>query len=575
MTRTKAGRLALGAAVAALMSTGISTTGAWAQEGAGAYLAARHAGHQGDYEAAARYFVQAMLENPGYLPVMDKAIAAQVGAGRMPQAITIAKNLRMAGGTSQIADMVLTADDALSGDYGAILAALDSGKDIGPLVDGLVRAWALVGQGDMPAASSAFDDVVATPGLAGFALYHKALALATSGDLAGAEEIFASPAGEAISKSRRGAKARIQILSAMGEQERALSLLTGLFGADVGPGIARMKTQLETGQTLGFDLVENAREGIAEIFFSVASALDGELEDDFTLMYIRMATHLDPTHTDAILKSAQVLERMGQFDLATAAYDMVPREDPAYLSAELGRSDAMRRAGRPDTALEILQQLTETHGTLPRVHTRLGDALRRARRYEEAKEAYAKALDLYGDAAPWALFYHRGITHERSGQWDAAEADFRTALAKRPDQPQVLNYLGYSLLEKNLKLTEALEMIDRAAKARPNAGHIIDSLGWAFYRLGRHEEAVTQLERATELEPVDPTINDHLGDAYWAVGRVTEARFQWQRALSFGPNAKTADRIRMKLEIGLDQVYQLENVKVQQVAQDEPVLEDG
>jgi Flp pilus assembly protein TadD len=164
------------------------------------------------------------------------------------------------------------------------------------------------------------------------------------------------------------------------------------------------------------------------------------------------------------------------------------------------------------------------------------------------------------------VHYTRGIAQHKLSNWSAAEADFRSALALKPDQPQVLNYLGYSLVERNEKLGEALGMIETAAAARPDNGAIIDSLGWVMFQLGNYEDAVDHLELAASLEPVDPVINDHLGDGYWAVGRKTEARFQWQRALSLDPDQTEAARIRAKLERGLDLVRRDEGINPVQVA---------
>ena len=187
----------------------------------------------------------------------------------------------------------------------------------------------------------------------------------------------------------------------------------------------------------------------------------------------------------------------------------------------------------------------------------LGDALRTAERYPEAVAAYDAAIALVPAPMPvhWPLYYTRGIANERAGNWPAAEADFRAALKLEPDQPLVLNYLGYSMVEKQEKLDEALGMIERASKAEPDDGYITDSLGWVLYRLGRYDEAVKPMLRAVELTPDDPVINDHLGDVLWMVGRKREAEFQWRRALSFGPSDDLdLDRVRRKLEMGLDKV---------------------
>ena len=243
--------------------------------------------------------------------------------------------------------------------------------------------------------------------------------------------------------------------------------------------------------------------------------------------------------------------------MAIETYAQIPTTSPAFPAAELGRADAMVRDERTEAAIEVLEKLTRTNPDLGGAWLTLGDTLRREKRFKEAVPAYDKAIALIESPSEgdWFTFYARGISEERSDAWDKAEADFRKALELSPDQPAVLNYLGYSYVEKKENLDEALGMIERAVKARPDEGYIVDSLGWALYRLGRYDEAVAQMERAVELEAVDPLVNDHLGDVYWAVGRKREAEFQWKRALSFGPGEELdMDRVRRKLEVGLDKV---------------------
>jgi Flp pilus assembly protein TadD len=192
----------------------------------------------------------------------------------------------------------------------------------------------------------------------------------------------------------------------------------------------------------------------------------------------------------------------------------------------------------------------------PEALVNLADLLRSKKRFSESVEAYDAAIERIGTIGKrhWTLLYSRGIALERSSQWLRAEEDFITALRLKPDQPYVLNYLGYSWVDQGINLARAQKMIERAVELRPNDGYIVDSLGWVLYRLGDFPRAAKQLERAVELRPQDPTINDHLGDAYWRVGRAAEARFQWRRALSLDPEPDQVSTIRDKISNGLSAV---------------------
>jgi len=279
------------------------------------------------------------------------------------------------------------------------------------------------------------------------------------------------------------------------------------------------------------------------------------------LIFGRAATYLRPDLAEAQLLVAGHLEQSGQHELAIAAYSQVDPASALHVNAELGRATALAAEDKQDAAIEALTQLTRAQPARIDVWAALGDLQRRNEKYAAAIGSYDKAIELLGKPEPqsWPLFYARGISHERQKEWPEAEADFRKALELSPDQPQVLNYLGYSYLEKQTNLKEAMSMIERASKARPDDGAITDSLGWALYREGRYQDAVPVMEKAIALMPSDPVLNDHLGDVYWAVGRKREAEFQWKRALSFKPASEDdANRIRRKLEIGLDAVLKEE-----------------
>ena len=565
----------LAGAAALMLSTAVVPPVA-AQSVAGAYLAGRHAAVNSDYREAARYYTEALTRDSGNVELMESAVLARLALGDVALAAPIARVLESRNQSSQVARMVITADLAAKEDYRAVLAQEPDTSGIGPWVDGLVKAWAHVGAGDVTAAMAAFDDLSEEAGMRGFVRYHQALALASVGDFEGAEAIFGEAGAGAAGQTRRGVLAHAEVLAQLGRHEDALVVIRSSFGEATDPELDQMIARLEAKEAVPFTHVRGARDGIAEVFFTFAAVLRSESAGDYyVLLYSRIARHLRPDHVDALLLTADLLESLGQNELAIAEYKDVPSDDPAFHVAELGRADALRRSGKLDQSVEVLEQLTRSHGDLAVVHSTLGDVLRGNDQYAEAIAAYDRAIDLAAEGAPvrWVLYYSRGIAHERSGDYDQMERDFRAALEIEPDQPQVLNYLGYSMVEQKRNLEEALEMIERAVAASPQSGYIVDSLGWVLYRLGRYDEAVLHMERAVELMPVDPVVNDHLGDVYWAVGRQREAEFQWSRALSFideEDSDSEADpvRIRRKLDVGLDVVLEEEGAPPLQVAND-------
>ncbi len=531
---------------------------------AGPYLAARLAGAESDYAIASEYYARALAADPKNPMLMEDAAISEVGRGAVDKALPIAKAFDTTGEKSQIADLLILTELAQQEDYSTAIAALDKGRSAGQLVDGLYRAWALLGQGQMSDATGAFDAVTKMSGLKSFGLYHKALALASVGDFEGADAIYSGDDGGPLRATRRGVMAHVQILSQLERDDEAIALIDHTFGPTGDPTILALRTELEAGKTLPFDLVTGAKDGLAEVFYTVASALGSENTDINTLAYARMAEYLAPDDADTVLLVASILEGQGQHGLASVEFDKIARDNPAYLQAELGRAAALVESDRVDAAIEALQRLAKDYPDRIDVWNTLGDTFRREERFADAAAAYDNAIDnLPGDDAGfWSVYFARGICNERLKKWPAAESDFNKALALSPDQPSVLNYLGYSYLERHEKLDEALGMIERAVAARPDDGAFVDSLGWGLYRLGHYDEAVTQMERAVELMPVDSVVNDHLGDVYWAVGRTREAEFQWSRALSFGPaDATEGDRIRRKLEVGLDKVLAEEGAK--------------
>lgn len=547
-----------------------------ADTNAGAYLAGRYAGGRSDYSEAARYYTQALARDSSNVELMESTALSYLSLGKIDKALPLARALEAKGQRSQVAHLVISASLAQADDFAGLLSRENADGGVGPWVDGLVKAWAHMGAGDVTAAIAAFDALTEEAGMRGIVMYHKALALASVGDFEGAEAIFGASDSGAASQTRRGVMARIQVLAQLDRRDEALTLLRDSFGGGSDPELDILAAALDGDDPLPYTFVRDAKAGMAEVFFTFAAVLKNEAAADYyVLLFSRIAQYLRPEHVDALLLSAGLLENLGQYDLAIAVYKAMPADDPAYHAAELGRADALRRSGKDEQAVEVLGQLTRSHGDLAVVHSTLGDILRGKEDFAGAITAYNTAIDLSNDTtrARWLLYYSRGIAHERSGDGAASETDFRAALALNPEQPQVLNYLGYSLVEQKRNLDEALDMIERAVAASPQSGYIVDSLGWVLYRLGRYDEALVQMERAVELIAVDPVVNDHLGDVYWAVGRQREAEFQWHRALSFikqddVDTEAEPERIRRKLEVGLDAVLEAEGAPPLKVAND-------
>ena len=523
----------------------------------GAYLAARIAETENDFRAAAGWYGKAILADSGNPQLLDGAILAEIGIGDFALATEAAK-LRKAldGEVSQLAELALFADEAKREDYAALLAGAEGGRDLGDLANSLVVAWAKVGAGKMSEALDDFDALTKKKGFEAFGYYHKALALASVGDFEGADVILSGKAAGPITVMRRGVFAHAQILSQLERNADAIALLDKAFGTAPDPVVDPIRHRLQAGEPIPFDIVTSARDGIAEVFFTISTALNGEADPVYTLLHLRIAGYLRPDHADALLMTADVLEELGQHDLAAETYAAFPPEDPTYVTAEVGRASALRAQGKSDAAIEALQTLARSHGDLLGVQFALADLLRSQDRFDEAEVAYSAAIELAKAAKSenWVLYFYRGICHEQSKDWAPAEADFRKALELNPTQPQVLNYLGYGLVDRGEKLDEALGMIEKAVAADPEQGYIIDSLAWAYFKLGRYADALKPMEKASLLEPVDPIVTDHLGDVYWKNDRKLEARFQWRRALSFEPTDTDKTRILRKIEVGLDVV---------------------
>ncbi len=529
---------------------------------AGPYLAAEHAARLGDVVGAAARYEEALAEDPENLALVERALYQRLAAGGIEPAFALARRLEGSGpGRTNMAALTLAAAALERGDPDRAAALLADGdvQESG-FVAVLMRPWALFAAGDASGARAAFEAIgeEGAGGPAGryLAAYHLGLMSGAEGDDAAALEAFAEAREGAGTATRRLVKAQAIALARLGRAAEASEVIEGWQGVRYSdPALARLARQIAEGE-VPEPLVSTGAEGAAEALFGLARYMMNDANRLVGFGYLRLASHLHPGLIDAHLLLAEQFAATEQYALAVRAYDAVPESAAEALDARIGRGEALERQGDVEEAVQALRAVVARWPNEIEAHRALGDVLRQNERFEEAAEAYDGAIALIGEAENkhWPLYYRRGIALERSKQWPRAEADFRKALELEPDQPLVLNYLGYSWVEMGMNLEEAREMIETAVAGRPGDGYIVDSLGWVLYRMGDFEGAVTHLGRAVELRPVDPVINDHYGDALWMVGRRIEAEFQWRRALSFDPEPDVETRIRRKLDLGLDVV---------------------
>lgn len=524
----------------------------------GSYLSALVAANNRDMGSAAEFFLMTLDSDPDNPELLRQAHLALVMDGRVGEAVPIARRLEAIEPGDPIANMTLTVDAINDGDLD--LASDHLGQlplqGYNTLVVPLVEAWIEVGRGNTEGALAAIASGLSDDGFESFRAYHIALIEDLAGNAEAADRAYALALQSQEGGSYRVVRAYGNFLRREGRTEEAKAVYDDFLA--VNPGTVWLDdvlAEVEAGTTPESE-VDSPVKGLSEILFGVASVADAGSGGGTSLVYARLASYVDPDSAIIHLLIGDLLEIDERPVEAVEAYDKIPASSPLSWSARLRTAVNLDRAGETEKALEMLEVMVDEKPERSDTLVTMGDLLRVQERWEEAVAAYDQAVErLGGEAmANWRLLYVRGIALERSGDWPRAEENFLASLEVNPESPYVLNYLGYTWVDQGVHLDEALEMIETAVEQRPQDGYIVDSLGWALYRLDDFDGAVRYLERAVELEPGDPVINDHLGDAYWKVGRYNEAKFQWKRAMSLADegDAELIAVIQDKLDVGLD-----------------------
>jgi tetratricopeptide (TPR) repeat protein len=533
----------------------------------GAYLAGRYASKVRDVEYAAEFFARALESDPGNPILLERAFLLDLSAGNFERAEALAQQIAAGNPRHRISQLVLGVKAMREGRWEEARTHLvnTAYTPIGELTASLLTAWTFAATGKYDEAREALAVIADNSSLANFRRFHLSLIADFLDRKSDAEQSYRETFDQA-GTSLRVVEAYGNHLERTGRRDEAIKVYRHFLDTTQrNPLVEAALAGAEAG-TEPPRFIASAEAGVAEVLFGIASALSDEQSIDIALVYAQLALSMLDEYPVAQTLLGEIYEDIKRYDKAVAAYDALPEDSPLRPAAELRIANNLDDLDRREEAIQRLDSLIARRpGDYEALFTR-GNILRGHERWSEAAESYTRALARIDkpDKQHWTLFYFRGIAFERAGEWAKAEPDFQKALQLQPDQPAVLNYLGYSWIEKRMNLDQALGMVEKAVELRPNDGYIVDSLGWAHYQLGNYEEAVKHLERAVELRPEDPVINDHLGDAYWRVGRKLEAKFQWSHARDNKPEPKDLERIEKKLKEGLEvpaEVTPAENVK--------------
>lgn len=527
----------------------------------GNYLAAQTASNDNNAQEAVLFYEKAIALDPENIILKQAMFTALTSNGQLDKAIMLLSEIGPEDQTETLNFAVSAADALKKKSWARALSQIENieGTDLDSMTSKLFGAWALVGDRKIDDAIAKAETVAGPAWTKVIKDYHVGLILSA----AERDDEAISYLEKAISNRSvasaltetfiRAFEALGRAHARSGDTSKAIKIISdGLLLLPAHPPLLKLLADLRAEEAIT-PLLFSPQQGAGEIFFNVGSAISRQGGLPFAQSHLQLAHFLDPKSDVSLLSLANVYEGQNKFERANDYYSKISEVGPYANRAQLEIGMNLNQMDMVEESIEKLKKLVAEDPNDLSVISALG------RIYSQHEKHYP-VTELLNDAIPriasirsnhWSLFYRRGIALERTDQWDKAELDFRKALELSPNQSDVLNYLGYSWIDKGINLEEGLAMIRKAVELRPNSGFIIDSLGWAFFRLERYEEAVGELENAIKFMPTDPVLNDHLGDAYWKVGRKLEATFQWRHALGNKPTDENRIIIEKKLQEGL------------------------
>ncbi|MES0094018.1 tetratricopeptide repeat protein [Mesorhizobium sp. M0030] len=527
----------------------------------GAYLAARIAEGDNDLDNAIAYYKQALAFNPGDSSLQQSLMLSLIAQGRFEESLVYADKLKAVPDVERFSRLALAVDSFHKKDFtkAQYWLKLSLESDLDRLISGVMSGWAQEGAGDPTGAMASIDKLQGPDWFGLFKSFHRALIADAAGLSDKADALYdatltdVTAGGAAPETWMRNAQAYASFLARKGNKNKALYVLDKAEAFAPGKlDIQALRDRISKGDKIE-PFVASPSEGAAEILLDLAIALNRGGGEPFVRLYLQYALALKPDSDAALVQLAAVAEQLKDGEGAIALYSRIPASSPLKELSDLQLGLNLADLNRHDEAIAHLKAFVEAHPDDMRAYLALGGVYASKEDFRSAATLYDKAVAVLKTPtnANWNIYYQRGIAYERLKEWPKAEPNFLKALELFPDQPQVLNYLGYSWVDMNMNLKEGLAMIQKAVDLRPSDGYIVDSLGWAYFRMGRFDDAVREMERAVSLKPEDPVLNDHLGDAYWRVGRKLEATFQWNQARDLKPDPDVLAILQQKLMKGL------------------------
>ncbi|QND52164.1 tetratricopeptide repeat protein [Phyllobacterium sp. 628] len=569
MQRSKLLSSVMGATLAAALAVGVipvsAATGKEAVPNAGtlsgAFLSARTAERSNDFDGAISYYRQALAYDPKNAELRQSLLLVLLTDGQFKEALPIAEELKSVPEIERFSRLALGIDAMNKKQYQKVenLMMLSLQSDLDKMITGLISAWAKAGAGKPNDAIAMISKLKGPDGFALFKIYNSALIADMAGQKDKAAAFYQSALEDRPSLAaapdtyERLVEAYASFKMRNGDKAGAETLIKDasevLSGRMV---LAEFGKQLSAAKSVK-PLVQTPQQGAAEVLYTLATAINRSGAEAFSKLYLQMALPLRPEHDATLFQIGDISAKLEQPEKAVDYFKRIPADSAYSRDAEMQIAINLAILKKHDEAIAHLDGLLAANPDDLRTYLAIGSIYAQDKNFAKAAETYDKAVASIKTPVrnDWMLFYQRGISYERLKQWDKAEPNFTKALELYPDQPQVQNYLGYMWIDMNMKLEQGLDLIKKAVASRPQDGYIVDSLGWAYYRLGNYADAVTQLELAIKLLPQDPTINDHLGDAYWRVGRKLEATFQWSHARDSKPEPEDLVKIEDKLKNGL------------------------